>query len=53
MVSKKSIREPDLPDVVKGPAQADVFQLLAFHAARERGLDPDAPRGLAEVTETR
>jgi glucosamine--fructose-6-phosphate aminotransferase (isomerizing) len=28
-------------------------QLLAFHAARARGLDPDAPRGLKKVTETR
>jgi glucosamine--fructose-6-phosphate aminotransferase (isomerizing) len=28
------------------------FQLLALHVAVERGGDPDAPRGLAKVTET-
>jgi glucosamine--fructose-6-phosphate aminotransferase (isomerizing) len=28
-------------------------QLLAFHLARARGLDPDTPRGLRKVTETR
>ncbi|MCS6940961.1 MAG: SIS domain-containing protein [Roseiflexaceae bacterium] len=28
-------------------------QLLAFHLARARGLDPDHPRGLRKVTETR
>jgi glutamine---fructose-6-phosphate transaminase (isomerizing) len=28
-------------------------QLLAYHAARVRGLDPDHPRGIRKVTETR
>lgn len=28
-------------------------QLLAFHLARARGFDPDHPRGLRKVTETR
>ncbi|HMP42391.1 MAG TPA: SIS domain-containing protein [Roseiflexaceae bacterium] len=28
-------------------------QLFAMHLARARGLDPDAPRGLRKVTETR
>ncbi len=28
-------------------------QLLVFHLARARGLDPDNPRGLRKVTETR
>ncbi len=28
-------------------------QLLAFHLARARGFDPDDPRGLTKVTETR
>jgi glucosamine--fructose-6-phosphate aminotransferase (isomerizing) len=28
-------------------------QLLAFHLARARGLDPDNPRGLTKVTITR
>ena len=28
-------------------------QLFAFHLARARGLDPDRPRGLRKVTETR
>jgi glucosamine--fructose-6-phosphate aminotransferase (isomerizing) len=28
-------------------------QLLAFHLARAKGLDPDAPRGLRKVTVTR
>jgi glucosamine--fructose-6-phosphate aminotransferase (isomerizing) len=28
------------------------FQLLALHVAVARGADPDAPRGLAKVTET-
>jgi glucosamine--fructose-6-phosphate aminotransferase (isomerizing) len=28
-------------------------QLLAFHAARARGLDPDRPRGIRKITETR
>jgi len=28
-------------------------QLLAYHLARARGIDPEKPRGLAKVTETR
>jgi glucosamine--fructose-6-phosphate aminotransferase (isomerizing) len=29
------------------------MQLLALHLARQRGEDPDQPRGLKKVTETR
>jgi fructoselysine-6-P-deglycase FrlB-like protein len=28
------------------------MQQFAFHLARQRGLDPDQPRGLQKVTET-
>jgi glucosamine--fructose-6-phosphate aminotransferase (isomerizing) len=28
-------------------------QLFALHLARARGLDPDQPRGLRKITETR
>jgi glucosamine--fructose-6-phosphate aminotransferase (isomerizing) len=28
-------------------------QLLAYHAALARGFDPDRPRGIRKVTETR
>jgi len=44
---------PRLPELLSPIVAIVPGQLLAFHAARERGLDPDAPRGLSKVTETR
>ena len=44
---------PRLPELLSPIVSVVPGQLLAFHAARARGLDPDAPRGLQKVTETR
>ena len=44
---------PRLPELLSPIVAVVPGQLLAFHAARARGLDPDAPRGLSKVTETR
>lgn len=44
---------PRLPELLSPIVSVVPGQLLAFHAARARGLDPDAPRGLRKVTETR
>ena len=44
---------PRLPELLSPIVALVPGQLLAFHAARARGLDPDAPRGLSKVTETR
>jgi len=48
-----SIPLPDVPEVLSPIVAVIPGQLLAFHAARARGLDPDAPRGIRKVTETR
>ena len=42
----------DLADVLSPAALVVPGQLLAEAVARRRGLDPDAPRGLAKVTRT-
>ncbi len=44
---------PRLPELLSPIVSVVPGQLLAFHAARARGLDPDAPAGLTKVTETR
>ena len=44
---------PRLPELLSPLVAVVPGQLLALHAARARGLDPDAPRGLSKVTETR
>lgn len=44
---------PRLPELLSPIVAIVPGQLLALHAARARGLDPDAPRGLSKVTETR
>ena len=44
---------PRLPELLSPILAVVPGQLLAFHLARARGLDPDAPRGLSKVTETR
>lgn len=45
--------QPDLPEELR-PLPASVFaQLVAWHAARARGLDPDNPRNLSKITRTR
>ncbi len=44
---------PDLGPEALSPIGAIIpMQLLAFHLALHRGLDPDEPRGLKKVTET-
>ena len=48
-----SLPVPRLPELLSPIVAIVPGQLLAFHAARARGLDPDAPRGLSKVTETR
>lgn len=56
------LRLGDGPGCIPVPAAPELLspilavvpgQLLALHAALWRGLDPDHPRGLAKVTETR
>jgi glutamine---fructose-6-phosphate transaminase (isomerizing) len=44
---------PRFPELLSPILAIVPGQLLAFHAARARGLDPDSPRGLSKVTETR
>jgi glucosamine--fructose-6-phosphate aminotransferase (isomerizing) len=43
---------PGAPEELSPLLEILPFQLLALHVAVERGGDPDAPRGLAKVTET-
>jgi glutamine---fructose-6-phosphate transaminase (isomerizing) len=44
---------PDLGPEILTPILAILpLQQLAWHLARERGIDPDQPRGLQKVTET-
>ena len=43
---------PGVPEELSPLLEILPFQLLALHVAVERGGDPDAPRGLAKVTET-
>ena len=43
----------DLPEWLTPVAAVVPGQLFALHLARARGLDPDQPRGLRKVTETR
>jgi glucosamine--fructose-6-phosphate aminotransferase (isomerizing) len=48
-----SLRLPaDLPEWLSPIAAVVPGQLLAFHLSRERGFDPDQPRGLKKVTLT-
>ena len=44
---------PRVPELLAPLVSILPGQLLAFHAARARGLDPDRPRGIHKVTETR
>jgi glucosamine--fructose-6-phosphate aminotransferase (isomerizing) len=48
-----SLAVPRLPELLSPIVAVVPGQLLAFHAARCRGLDPDAPQGISKVTETR
>ena len=48
-----SLPVPRLPELLSPIVAVVPGQLLAFHAARARGLDPDAPSGITKVTETR
>ena len=43
---------PGAPEELSPLVEILPFQLLALHMAVARGGDPDAPRGLAKVTET-
>ncbi len=43
---------PETPEILSPLVAVLPGQLLAFHAALARGLDPDRPRGLGKVTET-
>ena len=44
---------PRVPELLAPLVSILPGQLLAFHAARARGLDPDRPRGIRKITETR
>jgi glucosamine--fructose-6-phosphate aminotransferase (isomerizing) len=45
---------PHLADECVSPIVAIIpLQMLAWHLARERGVDPDEPRGLSKITKTR
>jgi glucosamine--fructose-6-phosphate aminotransferase (isomerizing) len=49
-----SVRLPEPVDEILSPLVAIVAgQLFAYHLARVKGRDPDAPRGLRKVTVTR
>lgn len=48
-----SLPLPRLPELLSPIVAVVPGQLLAFHASRARGLDPDSPRGISKVTETR
>lgn len=43
---------PLVPELLSPLVAVVPGQLLAFHVARARGLDPDDPRGIQKVTET-
>jgi len=44
---------PEVPELLSPLVAVIPGQLLAFHAALSRGLDPDRPRGLSKITQTR
>lgn len=48
-----SMSMPVVPELLSPLVAVVQGQLLAFHAARARGLDPDRPRHLRKITETR
>jgi len=48
-----AIPSPAVPEFLAPLVSVIPGQLLAYHAALARGLDPDQPRGLRKVTETR
>jgi glucosamine--fructose-6-phosphate aminotransferase (isomerizing) len=48
-----SIPLPAVPEILSPLVAVIPGQLLAFHAAKARGLDPDRPRGIRKVTKTR
>jgi glucosamine--fructose-6-phosphate aminotransferase (isomerizing) len=48
-----AIPVPRVPELLAPLVSILPGQLLAYHAARARGLDPDRPLGVRKVTETR
>jgi len=50
---KGAIPSPVVPEFLAPLVSVIPGQLLAYHAALARGLDPDRPRGILKVTETR
>ena len=50
---KGAISVPEVPELLAPIVSVIPGQLLAYHAALIRGLDPDRPRGIRKVTETR
>ncbi|MCP4004935.1 MAG: SIS domain-containing protein [bacterium] len=46
------LRFPEGPEYLAPIPATVIGQLLAWHAARLRGLDPDAPEGLKKITRT-
>lgn len=50
---KGALPVPRVPELLQPLVSIVPGQLLALHAARARGFDPDRPRGIRKVTETR
>ena len=48
-----SLPVPRVPELLAPLVSVIPGQLLAYHAALARGFDPDRPRGIRKVTETR
>jgi glucosamine--fructose-6-phosphate aminotransferase (isomerizing) len=42
----------DVPEWLSPIVTVVPGQMLAFHLSRQRGFDPDQPRGLSKVTRT-
>jgi glucosamine--fructose-6-phosphate aminotransferase (isomerizing) len=51
-VGQSGIPLPDVPEELAPVLEILPLQQLALHLARQRGGDPDAPRGLKKITET-
>ena len=47
-----SVRTPDMPEELAPLVEVLVGQLLALHMSLHKGIDPDAPPGVAKVTLT-
>lgn len=51
-LSRSPIRLPEMPEWVSPMVTIVPAQLFSYHLTREKGYDPESPRGLRKVTET-